>query len=228
MDTDRNEHQLIRKDARACFVEPLNDSFEFGKVHFCFATYDMKLPAGQRQTNSVHIYMAVDEFLELCRKLCSGELRHMMAQRLKESNKEPLYKCLGGTSAEKLQKINRSRPDGMSLSRTAELVCGKNGNFLFVASSGPGETNKIGLIVPRFGSKPENHVSVSMTYESFSGMMLTTKAHYEAWLAAWYAKQTVAKREIPHKLERIPAQPKESVPKPEYSIKPGYGAVAMF
>ena len=228
MDTDRHEHQIIRKDARACFVETLNDSFEFGKVHFSFATYDMKLPAGQRQTNSVHIYMAVDEFLELCRKLCSGELRYMMQQRLKESNKEPLYKCLGGTSAEKLAKINRSRPDGMSLSRTAELVCGKNGNFLFVASSGPGETNKTGLIVPQFGNKPENHVSVSMTYEGFSGMMLTTKAHYEAWLSVWYAKQATVKKENPPKLERIPAQPKESAPEPVYDLEPGYGAVAMF
>lgn len=228
MDTDRNEHQIIRKDARACFVETLNDSFEFGKVHFGFATYDMKLPAGQRQTNSVHIYMAVDEFLELCRKLCSGELRHMMAQHLKESNKEPFYKCLSGTSAEKLAKINRSRPDSMSLSRTAELVCGKNGNFLFVASSGPGETNKTGLIVPRFGNKPENHVSVSMTYESFSGLMLTTKAHYEAWLAAWYTRHATTQKEIPRKLERIPAQAKESVPEPVYSVEPRYGAVAMF
>ena len=228
MDTDRNEHQIIRKDARACFVETLNDSFEFGKVHFSSATYDMKLPAGQRQTNSVHIYMAVDEFLELCRKLCSGELRHMMAQRLKESNKEPLYKCLGGTSAEKLAKINRSRPDGMSLSRTAELLCGKNADFLFVANSGPGETNKTGLIVPRFGNKPENHVSVSMTYESFSGMMLTTKSHYEAWLSAWYARQAITKKTVPPKLERIPAQPKENTLEPVYSVEPGYGAVAMF
>ena len=209
-------------------METLNDSFEFGKVHFGFATYDMKLPAGQRQTNSVHIYIAVDEFLELCRKLCSGELRHMMQQRLKEGSKESLYKCLGGTSAEKLAKINRSRPDGMSLSRTAELVCGKNGNFLFVASSGPGETSKTGLIVPRFGNKPENHVSVSMTYESFSGLMLTTIAHYEAWLAACYARQAVAKKEASPKLERIPAQSKGSVPEPVYSVEPGYGAVAMF
>ena len=228
MDTDRNEQQIIRKDARACFVESLNDSFQFGKVHFGFATYDMKRPEGQRQTNSVHIYMAVDEFLELCRKLCSGELRYMINQRVKEGNKEPLYKCLGGTSAEKLAKINRSRPDGMSLSRTAELVCGKNGNFLFVASSGPGETNKTGLIVPRFGNSPENHVSVSLTYENFSGLMLTTKAHYEAWLTAWYARQTAAKREETPKLERIPAQPKENAPEPVYSVDPGYGAVAMF
>lgn len=133
MDNERNEHQIIRKDARACFVETLNDSFEFGKVHFCFASYDMKLPAGQRQTNSVHIYIAVDEFLGLCQKMASGELRYMINRRKKEGSTDPLYKCLGGTSAEKLKKLDRARPDGMSLSRTAELLCGKNADFLFVA-----------------------------------------------------------------------------------------------
>lgn len=75
MDNERNQHQIIRKDARNCFVESLNDAFAFGKVHLGFATYDTKLPAGQRQTNSVHIYIAVDEFLKLCRKLSSGEMR---------------------------------------------------------------------------------------------------------------------------------------------------------
>ena len=97
-----------------------------------------------------------------------------------------------------------------------------------MASSGPGETNKTGLIVPRFGNKPENHVSVSMTYESFSGLMLTTKAHYEAWLTAWYTRHATTQKEIPRKLERIPAQAKESVPEPVYSVEPRYGAVAMF
>ena len=35
-------------------------------------------------------------------------------------------------------------------------------------SFGPGEENEKGLIVPRFGNKPENHVAVSMTFDSLS------------------------------------------------------------
>lgn len=229
MDADRNEHQIIRKDARACFVETLNDAFEFGKVHLCFASYDMKLPAGQRQTNSVHIYIAVDEFLNLCMKMASGELRYMMQQRKKEGSKDPLYKCLGGTSAEKLKKIGRARPDGMSQSRTAELLCGKNADFLFVANSGPGETNKTGLIVPRFGNKPENHVSVSMTWDNLAGLMLVTKAHYEAWLATKYAREVKSDKQVAKpKLERVPQPVPENIAVPEYSVEPEYGAVAMF
>lgn len=113
-------------------------------------------------------------------------MRWLMQNKKKNGDSTPLYQCLGGTSAEKLAKYGRSRADGMSLSRTAQLVCGNKTDFLFVADSGPGETNAKGLIVPRFGKKPENHVSVSMTFESFSELMLMTKIHYEAWLSAWY------------------------------------------
>ena len=60
---------------------------------------------------------------------------------------------------------------------------------MFVADSGPGETDQKGLIVPKFGSKPENHVAVSMTFETFSELLLTTRLHYSAWLGAWYANQ---------------------------------------
>lgn len=186
---DRNQHQIVRKDARNCFVESLNDTFSIGRIHLDFATYDQSKPSGQRQTNNVHIYIAADEFLDLCRKLECGELRYLLQSKKKSGDKAPLYQCLGGTSAEKLAKLGRSRKDGMSLSRTAQLLTGNKSDFLFVADSGPGQTNEKGLIVPKFGNKPENHVTVSMTFEVLSELLLITKAHYLAWLSAWYAKQ---------------------------------------
>ncbi len=186
---ERNQHQIVRKDARNCFVESLNDAFSIGRIHLAFATYDQSRPAGQRQTNNVHIYIATDEFLDLCRKLECGELRYLLQSKKKSGDKTPLYQCLGGTSAEKLAKLGRGRKDGMSLSRTAQLLAGNKSDFLFVADSGPGQTNEKGLIVPKFGNKPENHVTVSMTFEVLSELLLITKAHYLAWLSAWYAKQ---------------------------------------
>lgn len=188
-DNERNQNQIIRKDARSCFVESLNDAFEIGKIHLVFATYDLSRPAGQRQTNNIHIYIAVGEFLELCRKLECGELRYLLQNKKKVGDKTPLYQCLGGTSADKLAKYGRSRPDGKSLSRTAQLLAGSKSDFLFVADSGPGETDAKGLIVPRFGNKPENHVAVSMTFETLSELLLMTKVHYSSWLSAWYSRQ---------------------------------------
>lgn len=182
MREDRNQFQIIRKDARNCFVESLNDSFSIGRIHLAFAAYDQSKPAGQRQTNNVHIYIAVDEFLELCRKLDCGELRYILQSKKKNGDNTPLYQCLGGTSAEKLRAIGRARPDGKSLSRVAQLVPANKADFLFVADSGPGETNEKGLIVPKFGNKPENHVAVMMSFESLSEMFLITRMQMRNFL----------------------------------------------
>ena len=91
MAEERNNHQIVRKDAKNCFVESLNDSFPIGRVHFAFAAYDVNRPAGQCQTNNIHIYIAVDEFLELCRKLECGELRYMLQTKKKNGDSTPLY-----------------------------------------------------------------------------------------------------------------------------------------
>lgn len=209
MSEERNKYQITRKDAKNCFVESLSDSFEIGKVHFNFASYDLNKPAGQRQTGMVSIYIDADEFLELCRKLSCGELRYMVqSQKSAASPKTALYQSLGGTSAEKLKAQNRSRSDGKSLSRTLQILTGNKTDLLLVADSGPGETTEKGLIVPKFGNKPENHITVSMSLDVFGELLLITKTHYEAWLSAWYAYRI----SNPPPVQQTPAQPKNSDP----------------
>lgn len=142
MREDRNQFQIIRKDARNCFVESLNDSFSIGRIHLAFAAYDQSKPAGQRQTNNVHIYIAVDEFLELCRKLNCGELRYMLQSKKKNGDNTPLYQCLGGISAEKLRAIGRARSDGKSLSRVAQLVPATKQIFCLLPTAVPAKPTK--------------------------------------------------------------------------------------
>lgn len=190
MQDERNASQIIRKDARNCFVESLSDAFDKGRAHFAFATYDLSKPAGQRQTNNIHIYISIPELLELCRKLSCGELRYIMQQKKQSGDPKPIQEWLGGTSAEKLSQYGKARPDGKSLSRVCKLLAGQKTDFLLVADSGPGDKDAKGLIVPRFGNKPENHVAVSMTFEALSELLLMTKTHYESWLTAWYLSQT--------------------------------------
>ncbi len=219
MPEERNTHQIIRKDARNCFVESLTDAFGKGKAHFAFATYDLSKPAGQRQTNSIHIYISIPELLELCRKLSCGELRWLMQEKKKSGDSTPIQEWLGGTSAKKLQQYGRGRSDGKSLSRTCRLVCGSKTDFLLVADSGPGEETQKGLIVPRFGNKPENHVAVSLSLEALSELLLMTKTHYESWLTAWYLTQT----RLEQRQNQNPAQSYQ--PKPSES---DYSGVKMF
>ena len=184
-DNNYINHQIARKDAKNCFVESLDDSFGIGKIHFAFSTYDTSKPTGQRQTNNVQIYINSDEFLELCRKLEFGELKFMMNKKRETNDSSPLYETMGGTSAENLAKRNKSRPDGKSISRIARLSVSNKG-FFFTAESGAGETDSKGLIVPRFGNNPENRVSIPLTFEDFSELMLITKMHFGAYLSARY------------------------------------------
>lgn len=186
MHGERNQNQIARKDAKNCFVESLNDVFDIGRIHLNFSAYDPDKPAGQRQTAGVHIFIAADEFMELCRKVSCGEFKFLWQQKKKNNDRAPIYTSLGGTSAEKLAKQNRARPDGMSLSRTFKVIVADRAELILVADSGPGVTTDKGLITPKFGSKPENHIAVSMTLDAFGELLLATQAHYQAWLAAWY------------------------------------------
>ena len=209
MNEERNQYQISRKDAKNSFVESLSDAFSIGKVHFNFASYDLNKPAGQRQTGMVSIYIDVDEFLELCRKLTCGELRYLVqSQKSAASPTTALYQSLGGTSADKLKQQNRSRSDGKSLSRTLQVLTGNKSDLILVADSGPGETTEKGLIVPKFGNKPENHITVSMSLDNFGELLLITKTHYEAWLSAWYAQRITN----PPPVQQTPPKPKNSEP----------------
>ena len=184
---ERNKAQIIRIDARNCFVESRSDAFEIGKAHLEFATYDTSKPAGQRQTNHIHIYVDIPEFLCLAQEALNGMLHSRARHQRTNNNEAPLHESLGGTSAEKLAQRGNPRPDGKSLSRIFKIMLSnKEDSYLFTASSGPGETNATGLIVPKFGGKPENHVSVLMNWRAVNELMVMTKVHYEAWLAAKY------------------------------------------
>ena len=186
---DLNRYQIIRKDARGCFVETKSDQFGIGKVHLEFSAYDASRPEGQRQTNHVHIYIDVPEFLHLSHEALSGAL-HMRAKQMRDKNEnKPLFEHLGGTSAQRLAHFGKARPDGKSLSRTVKLLWGQKVDYLFVADSGPGEADAKGLIVPRFGKNPENHVSVGLNWRSLNELLLMTQTHFGAWLAARYVRE---------------------------------------
>ena len=187
---ERNQSQILRIDGRNCFVEVKSDSFEFDKVHLEFATYDMSKPAGQRYTNHIHIYVGTNDWFALCCEAASGALLYQARPSKDAATPGPLYECLGGTSATKLTNYGRARADKKSLSRVMKLLSGKKADFLLIADSGPGEENATGLIVPRWGQTPENHVAISLDARALTGMLCLAKAHYEAWLSSQYLKDT--------------------------------------
>ena len=56
---DLNRYQILRKDARNCFIETKSDCFINNKVHLLFLQYDMARQKGERQTGHVNIYIDV-------------------------------------------------------------------------------------------------------------------------------------------------------------------------
>ena len=197
MTDDRNRYQITRIDAKNCFVESLSDTFSYGKAHLTFCTYDKSRPEGQRMTANIQIYIDIADWLELCRMLDSGELHATVGAQNRSGSRDPIKEWLGGTSAKKLAKLGKPREDGKSLSRTAQLYAARNaGSVLFAASSGPGEENATGLIVPKFGKNSEQHVAVSMTLDNLSKLLLLTRIHYTAWLTAGYMRQDGSREQV--------------------------------
>lgn len=181
-----NRDQIIRKDARGCFVEVKNECFHLDKIHLQFVAYDKSRPAGQRYTSNIHIYIDVPQFLALAQEAANGSLHMRMQQYKNERKTDALYEHLGGTSAKRLAYYGKPRPDGKSLSRVVKLTAAERSDYFFTADSGPGEENKTGLIVPRFGKSPEQHVAVILTWRQLNELLFTTVAHYQAWLSARY------------------------------------------
>jgi len=199
-DDDRNPHQLIRIDARNCFVESKSDFFQYSKAHLEFMTYDTAKAEGSRATNRVHIYVAMSEFLQLSNEALTGIIHsqmHRNKQRLADKENPPgdaerkrltapLYESMGGTSAEHMKE---RRADGMGQSRVFRIFAGERQDYLLCAESGPGKADAKGLIVPQYGNKPEHRVSVAMSWRSLNQLLQMTQIHYAAWLTALYHKK---------------------------------------
>lgn len=184
---EQNLNQIIRKDAKSCFVESLNDCFRIGKAHLRFVKYDVSKPAKSRQTDMVDIFVDISEIMELQRQFIGGEMRcRVDARKEKKDTTTPLFESMGGVSDAKLKLQDRRRKDKKSLSRIARLLIGAKKDFMFIAQSGPGEETDKGLIAPKFGDNPENNVAIALTFADLSELILMTVAHYNGWLTGWY------------------------------------------
>lgn len=112
-----NWGQIIRKDARGCFVEIKNDCFHLEKVHLQFVSYDTSLPKGSRYTSNINIYIDVQNILALTQEAASGTL-HMRMQQYKQEKSRSRYMNIWAAPRQKqLAKYGKSRSDGKSLSR---------------------------------------------------------------------------------------------------------------
>lgn len=185
--------QIIRKDGNACFVEALNSAFNIGKVQLKFVTYDTSKAQGERFTNDIDIYLDFEDYFrishdflnkgQILKEICENKAeadRQSQAQGKKVWTRQTII-SQGGTSEKSLASQGKSRPDGKALSKILKVFCGDKLPIMFKAEQGMGESDKKGLIVPKYGNTPESYVQIGMTFDDVKEFFLTINAAVNAY-----------------------------------------------
>ena len=179
MTENAKKTQIIRKDGKDCLMEVNTQSFTIGKVQFVFAKYDPNKPQGQRTTDRIVIYLDFATALEFSQSILDGRLSKLLVEannKFKQTQKpwdKNVSISMGGTAHPK------NRTDGKAESRTLSAQLGTNKPIALVASSGPGNVNNKGLIVPE---KPEHSVFITLSAEDIREVALMIKCNVEAYI----------------------------------------------
>lgn len=178
-------HQIIRFDGKDTFFEVMANAFGISKVQLNFRKYDEHKQKGNRFVQQVDYYVNVEEMLVLAQDILSGKIAKLAQIEKGKGAKypAPIWQSMGGMSAEKAK-----REDKMALSRVLKLAPGSSQPFVFTAESGKGEQNEKGLIVPRYGTSPENRIMVALTDVQLKQFALMIQMHLQAYYTSLYAK----------------------------------------
>ena len=186
--------QIIRFDGKDTFFEVMANAFGIDKVQINFRKYDVTKTKGNKFTQQVDCYVNVEEALVLAQDILSGKIHALAEAEKAKGAKYPahVWQSMGGMSAEKA-KEKGLRNDGMALSRVIKLAPGNAKPFVLTAESGKGEQNSQGLIVPRYGTSPENRIMVALTGDQLKQLALMINIHLSAYYSAQY---TTGKYEV--------------------------------
>ena len=156
-----------------------------------FVTYDLSREAGNKFTNEIDIYLTFEQFLRISYDILDSQSLIKAIQKDKmdaqaKGSQYPQQRILtqGGTSAESLAQKGKSRPDGMSESRVLKIFAGNKLPIMFQAEKGPGETDSKGLIIPRYGFKPEQKVMMGLSADDAKELFLITREEIRAFIVA--------------------------------------------
>lgn len=180
--------QLLKISGKSQFFELMSNTIDMDNMYINFEEYDLKKPKGQRKQGQVQIYVPCIKAYVLSKDIFSGKMS-VLAKRAQETAKKSGYKYakeiythMGGVSKTKLAKFGKDRKDGMSLSRQFKITPGSKLPWILSAESGPGEEDVNGLIVPRYGNKPEIIIRVALTDEQFKQFAGTLELACMVWM----------------------------------------------
>ena len=189
------DKQIFKINGNGTIMEVMSNSLPIEKLQINFLKYDESKDKGNRVSQRISIYIDVPKALELCQDILSGKISLLADAERKKGAQYPkeVWSIMGGTSATKLANKGKSRPDGMSESRVMKIAPGSKMPFIFTAESGKGEENDKGLIVPKYGTKPEQRIFIGLDASSLKQFALMTKMHIEAFVTSQYCKDAFMK-----------------------------------
>lgn len=197
----KNLNQIIRFDGRNVFFEVMSNAFTIGKVQINFIEYDTTAAKGNRQKHNIPIFIDMQRFLVLAQDILSGRME-VLAERAREEQVKSGYNhCRevwydqGGASAKRLMEKGKPRADGKSLARQFKITPGNKMPWIISGEHGDGEEDAKGLIVPKYGNKPEEIVRVPLTEEGFREFAVVTMLHIQAYINSQYMGVVQSKME---------------------------------
>lgn len=190
--------QIARIDGKNCFVEVLNRAFPIGKVSVNFIKYNTGNTKGSRIESEIHAYIDWDEFLYFADLIETIDLN--------AAGTGNLWENLGGSIPGKAK-----RSDGKAESRKLALQKGSRYDFMLLAEKGAGEVNNTGLIVPKYGTTPDQRVTIPMKMKDAKKMIFTVKQHMAAYMNGCYMGVYKHWNESDWKADELQSEINESV-----------------
>lgn len=201
-------HQIIKFNNKDSIMEVLANSFEIGKVQIHMHKYDETKAKGSRITQELDLFVNIEDMLVLCNDILSGNIpKQVKALKDAGKNYDAAWNDMGGISATKLKEREtfllskgkkledlkahqKQRADGKSLSRVFKIVPSTRGDmaFTFQGESGAGEENDTGLIVPKYGTKPDVRLMMAVTPKQAKAFALMIQTHIESFIAQKYVR----------------------------------------
>ena len=186
----RGAQQIYRFDGKNVFLELMNSMFDKDRLVMNFIEYDEAQASGNRQKNNLPFFIEFSDALILCNDILSGKLSKKGQDAQKNAKEKGykyapfIYQSLGGTSAERLAKMGKSRPDGKALSRQFKITPGEKFPWILSCEHGPGKEDESGLISP--DGKAEGFVRIPLTDDDFKKFAILIQTHINNYITSTY------------------------------------------
>lgn len=184
----KSSNQIIRFDGRNSFLEVMDSAFIIGKVRLNFIQYDMSKPQGERYTNTISIYIDIEEFETLAHDI-KLRIIDRDAMKAREAQKtggfkycKEVYLDLGSTTKEELAARSESREDGKDESRQFKITPGDKMPWVLSAEKGAGKRLETGLIAP--DGKPDTRINIPLSDKDFRKFAIVVTNEIQAWRIA--------------------------------------------